>query len=75
MGPIVPISRGRPFPPALVEFRAGKMYMKSDSNWVVTDERKGLVQIVKGHDQLMHLMWHDRRTRVTEDDLIIFPGI
>lgn len=58
---------------ALVEFRAGKMRMESSSNLVTPDKRKGMVQIEKGEDQLMHFKWKDRKSGVVEDDLIIFP--
>ena len=59
---------------ALVEFRAGKMHMESGSNLVTPDKRKGLVQIEKEEDQLMHFKWKNRGSGVVEDDLIIFPG-
>lgn len=61
-------------PKALVKFRAGKMRMESGTNLVTPDKRKGLVQIEKCEDQLMHFKWLDRGSGVVEDDLIIFPG-
>jgi len=57
----------------LVEFRAGKMTMEIGTNMVIPDKRKGLVQIQKTKDRLMHLIWMDRVTGEIEDDLIIFP--
>jgi len=58
---------------ALVEFRAGKMQMASGTKLVTPDKRKGMVQIEKGNDNLMHFKWKDRGTGTVEDDLIIFP--
>jgi len=57
----------------LIEFRAGKMNMASGSKLVVPDERKGMVQIRKSEDRLVHFIWKDRTTNKIEDDLIIFP--
>lgn len=57
----------------LVEFRAGKMTMEIGTSMVIPDKRKGLVQIQKTKDRLMHLVWQDRVTGEIEDDLIIFP--
>lgn len=64
---------GSSVPKAVVEFRAGKLSMKSGSKLLIPDKRKGLVQILKGEDQIMHFMWKDRATNTVEDDLIIFP--
>jgi len=57
----------------LIEFRAGKMNMASGSKLVVPDERKGMVQIRKSEDRLVHFIWKDRTNNKIEDDLIIFP--
>ncbi|XP_042876760.1 proteasomal ubiquitin receptor ADRM1-like isoform X1 [Penaeus japonicus] len=55
----------------LVEFRAGKMYMKG--NMVHPDKRKGQVYLYQADDALMHFCWKDRGTGTVEEDLIIFP--
>ncbi|XP_033117411.1 proteasomal ubiquitin receptor ADRM1-like [Anneissia japonica] len=55
----------------LVEFKAGKMYMKG--KMVNPDKRKGLVYIYRSEDALIHFCWKDRSTGSVEDDLIIFP--
>ncbi|ELT94344.1 hypothetical protein CAPTEDRAFT_18438 [Capitella teleta] len=55
----------------LVEFRAGKMYMKG--NMVHPDTRKGLVYIYQSDDALTHFVWKDRSKGTVDDDLIIFP--
>ncbi|KAK8733642.1 hypothetical protein OTU49_006403 [Cherax quadricarinatus] len=55
----------------LVEFRAGKMYMKGQM--VHPDKRKGLVYLYQADDSLMHFCWKDRGTGTVEEDLIIFP--
>ncbi|XP_060604796.1 proteasomal ubiquitin receptor ADRM1-B-like [Ruditapes philippinarum] len=55
----------------LVEFRAGKMYMKG--KMVHPDKRKGLVYVYQSDDSLMHFCWKDRTSGSIEDDLIIFP--
>jgi len=57
----------------LLEFRAGKMNMAATSKLVVPDERKGMVQIRKSVDRLIHFIWKDRNSNKIEDDLIIFP--
>lgn len=55
----------------LVEFRAGKMYMKGQM--VHPDKRKGQVYLYQADDSLMHFCWKDRGTGTVEEDLIIFP--
>ncbi|KAK7502964.1 hypothetical protein BaRGS_00005913 [Batillaria attramentaria] len=55
----------------LVEFRAGKMYMKG--KMVHPDKRKGQVYVFQSEDSLMHFCWKDRGTGSVEEDLIIFP--
>ncbi|CAG0897404.1 unnamed protein product [Darwinula stevensoni] len=55
----------------LVEFRAGKMFMKG--NTVHPDKRKGTVYVYQSDDTLMHFCWKDRSSGSVEDDLIIFP--
>ncbi|XP_067666053.1 proteasomal ubiquitin receptor ADRM1-B-like [Haliotis asinina] len=55
----------------LVEFRAGKMYMKE--KMVHPDKRKGQVYVYQSDDSLMHFCWKDRTSGNVEDDLIIFP--
>jgi len=56
---------------ALVEFRAGKMTVSG--SLVTADKRKGLIQVERGDDDLMHFKWKDRTSGTVEDDLIIFP--
>jgi len=55
----------------LVEFRAGKMFMKG--KMVHPDKRKGQVYVYQSDDSLMHFCWKDRTSGTVEDDLIIFP--
>lgn len=56
----------------LVEFRAGKMVMKSN-NMVHPEARKGLVYVHQTDDSLIHFCWKERSSSQVEDDLIIFP--
>lgn len=53
----------------LVEFRAGKMTMKTkDGKMIVSAEkRKGMVFVNQTDDSLMHFCWKDRTTGVVED--------
>ncbi|XP_032073547.1 proteasomal ubiquitin receptor ADRM1 homolog isoform X1 [Thamnophis elegans] len=67
---LVPGSRGSSSK-YLVEFRAGKMSLKSST--VTPDKRKGLVYIQQTDDSLIHFCWKDRTSGNVEDDLIIFP--
>lgn len=55
----------------LVDFRAGKMYMKGQM--VHPDKRKGQVYVYQADDSLMHFCWKDRTTGTVEEDLIVFP--
>uniref|UniRef100_H2ZCZ9 Uncharacterized protein n=1 Tax=Ciona savignyi TaxID=51511 RepID=H2ZCZ9_CIOSA len=55
----------------LVEFRAGKMFLKGTT--VSPDKRKGQVYVYQADDNLMHFCWKDRTSGRVEDDLIIFP--
>ncbi|XP_025089736.1 proteasomal ubiquitin receptor ADRM1-like isoform X2 [Pomacea canaliculata] len=64
-------SAGRSQSKNLVEFRAGKMYMKG--KMVHPDKRKGLVYVYQSEDSLMHFCWKDRSSGNAEEDLIIFP--
>ena len=49
----------------LVEFRAGKMFMKG--KMVHPDKRKGLVYVYQSNDSLMHFCWKDRGKGPVED--------
>ena len=49
----------------LVEFRAGKMFMKE--KMVHADKRKGLVYVHQSEDSLMHFCWKDRTNGTIED--------
>lgn len=53
----------------LVEFRAGKMYLKGTT--VTPDKRKGLLYIYQADDSLIHFCWKDRTTGVVEDVSLI----
>jgi len=57
----------------LVEFKAGQMIKESASKMVRPDKRRGLVQVKKGNDDLIHFVWKDRTTGQVEHDLILFP--
>ncbi|KAL3889213.1 hypothetical protein ACJMK2_001560 [Sinanodonta woodiana] len=70
-GALVGTANGRSQNKNLVEFRAGKMYMKG--KMVHPDKRKGQVYIYQSEDSLMHFCWKDRTNGNVEDDLIIFP--
>uniref|UniRef100_A0A1D1YY88 Proteasomal ubiquitin receptor ADRM1 n=1 Tax=Anthurium amnicola TaxID=1678845 RepID=A0A1D1YY88_9ARAE len=56
-----------------VEFKAGKLKRDGSTNWLKADERKGLIYMDQGDDQLMHFYWKDRKNNTVEDDLILFP--
>ncbi|CAG8454266.1 14496_t:CDS:10 [Funneliformis mosseae] len=56
-----------------VEFKAGKLKREEGSNWLKADERKGLIYMDQGEDQLMHFFWKDRKANTVEDDFILFP--
>ena len=56
---------GRSTSKNLVEFRAGKMFMKG--KMVNPDKRKGLVYIYQSEDSLMHFCWKDRTKGTVED--------
>ncbi|RIA95808.1 proteasome complex subunit Rpn13 ubiquitin receptor-domain-containing protein [Glomus cerebriforme] len=56
-----------------VEFKAGKLKREGTTNLLKADERKGLVYMDQGEDQLMHFYWKDRKSNTVEDDLILFP--
>ena len=58
-------SNSRNQPKHLVEFKAGKMYMKE--NVVHPDKRKGLLYVYQSDDALMHFCWKDRTSGVVED--------
>lgn len=49
----------------LVEFKAGKMYLKG--TLVHPDKRKGMVYVYQSDDSLMHFCWKDRQTGNVED--------
>ena len=56
---------GRSASKNLVEFRAGKMYMKG--KMVHPDKRKGLVYVYQSDDSLMHFCWKDRTSGSVDD--------
>lgn len=62
-------STGRSQSKNLVEFRAGKMFMKG--KMVHPDKRKGMVYVYQSDDALMHFCWKDR-TNGTVEDVSIF---
>lgn len=53
----------------LVEFRAGKMYLRD--KMVHPDKRKGMAYVFQSDDSLMHFCWKDR-TKGTVEDVCIF---
>lgn len=55
----------------LIEFRAGIMNMEGKK--LVPDKRKGLIQILRSPDGLVHFVWKDRTTGIAEHDFILFP--
>ena len=62
-------SSGRSQSKNLVEFRAGKMFMKG--KMVHPDKRKGTVYLNQSEDNLMHFCWKDRTTGTTEDVIFL----
>ena len=62
-------STGRSQSKNLVEFRAGKMFMKG--KMVHPDKRKGMVYVYQSDDALMHFCWKDRTTGNVEDVSIL----
>ncbi|CAG8710877.1 8309_t:CDS:2, partial [Dentiscutata erythropus] len=48
-----------------VEFKAGKLIR--EENMLKADERKGLIYMDQGEDQLMHFYWKDRKTGKLDD--------
>lgn len=57
---------------ALVEFKAGRMYV--EQGMVKPDKRKGKIVMIRGDDGLLHFQWRlrdDKNTLI--DDLILFP--
>lgn len=49
----------------LVEFKAGKMFMKG--TMVHPDKKKGLLYVYQSDDALMHFCWKDRQSGTVED--------
>ena len=49
----------------LVEFKAGKMFMKG--KMVHPDKRKGQIYVYQSDDSLMHFCWKDRSSGSVED--------
>lgn len=64
-GALFGTTNGRSQSKNLVEFRAGKMYMKG--KMVHPDKRKGQVYIYQSEDSLMHFCWKDRTNGNVED--------
>ncbi|XP_039840580.1 26S proteasome regulatory subunit RPN13-like isoform X2 [Panicum virgatum] len=60
-----------PLQDVMCEFRAGKMSLEGTR--VVPDTRKGLVQVGRGEEGLVHFQWLDRGQNIVEDDQIVFP--
>eukprot|EP00898_Chlorokybus_atmophyticus_P008558 jgi/Chlat1/8703/Chrsp88S08070 len=56
----------------LVQFKAGKM--KLEEGTARPDTRRGLVRVVRMHDDLVYFQWQDRISGTVEDDFILFPG-
>ncbi|XKL61806.1 hypothetical protein PGB90_001639 [Kerria lacca] len=50
----------------LIEFKAGKMFMKG--NVVHPDKRKGILYVYQSDDALMHFCWKDRQSGTIEDE-------
>ncbi|KAJ2718647.1 hypothetical protein GGI07_005657 [Coemansia sp. Benny D115] len=67
-------SGGASVPGALVEFKAGRLFRDSDSNWVRPDARRGVCYVAKGDDGLLRFAWRDAKSNRTEEELIVFPG-
>eukprot|EP01129_Flabellula_baltica_P014590 TRINITY_DN7020_c0_g1_i1.p1 TRINITY_DN7020_c0_g1~~TRINITY_DN7020_c0_g1_i1.p1 ORF type:complete len:320 (+),score=78.90 TRINITY_DN7020_c0_g1_i1:36-995(+) len=59
---------------ALVEFKAGRMFIDDNTNVVTAEKRRGLVQLKQSPDGLVHFMWKDRVSGAVEHDLYLFPG-
>uniref|UniRef100_A0A0V0J7H7 Uncharacterized protein n=1 Tax=Schistocephalus solidus TaxID=70667 RepID=A0A0V0J7H7_SCHSO len=59
-------------PRHLLQFKAGKMTMKSD-HWVHPDPRKGCAYLYQSSDSKVHFCWFDRRTGLVEDNYVLVP--
>ena len=41
--------------------------------WLSPDKRRGLLQLIRDTEGMMHLQWKDRRTNAVGFDLSVFP--
>ncbi|KAF5338990.1 hypothetical protein D9611_008759 [Ephemerocybe angulata] len=57
----------------LLAFKAGRAFRRDGSNIVEADPAKGAILLTNGDDGLLHFIWKNRETDVSEEDLIIFP--
>ena len=60
-----------------VEIKAG-MVNKSDREggaklFLSADKRRGMLQLIRDQEGMMHLQWKDRRTNAVGFDLSVFP--
>ena len=45
---------------ALVEFKAGRMFLNEQTKLVTPEKRRGLVQLKQSPDGIVHFIWKDR---------------
>ncbi|KZS93577.1 adhesion regulating molecule [Sistotremastrum niveocremeum HHB9708] len=57
----------------LLSFKAGRSFRREGSSFVDASPVKGSLELLRGDDELLHLLWKNRATGQVEDDLIIFP--
>jgi hypothetical protein len=72
-GGVLPARAQKPF----VEIKAG-MVNKSDreggaKQFLSADKRRGMLQLIRDQEGMMHLQWKDRRTNAVGFDLSVFP--
>jgi hypothetical protein len=70
---VLPARAQKPF----VEIKAG-MVNKSDREggaklFLSADKRRGMLQLIRDQEGMMHLQWKDRRTNAVGFDLSVFP--
>ncbi|KAI0050379.1 adhesion regulating molecule [Auriscalpium vulgare] len=60
-------------PFSILAFKAGRAFRREGTNTVEPSPVKGAIVIERGEDDLLHLLWKNRETEETDEDLIVFP--